>query len=66
MYVTVTMQRERHDMCLDDGATGADLLARLDLTPEQAILVVDGGPVPHTERLPDGAMVKVVRVASGG
>ncbi len=66
MYVTVTMQRERHDLCLDDDATGTDLLARLDLTAEQAILVVDDEPVPHTERLPDGTMVKVVRVASGG
>lgn len=66
MHVTVSMRNDCHELHLDDDATGTDLLVRLDLTPEQAILVVDGSPVPHTGRLPDDAMVKVVRVASGG
>ncbi len=66
MHVTVAMRNERHELELADDATGTDLLERLGLTPEQAVLVVDGGPLPHPERLPDGASVKVVQVASGG
>lgn len=66
MQVTVTMRGERHELRLADDATGTDLLEQFDLAPEQAILVVDGGPVPLTEQLPAGASVKIIRVASGG
>ena len=66
MNVKVTMRDEQREIQLADDATGTDLLVQLDLMPEQAILVVDSGPVPHTEQLPARAMVKVVQVASGG
>lgn len=66
MHVTVAVRNDCHKLHLADNATGTDLVEQLDLTPEQAILVVDGSPAPHTERLHDGASVKVVRVASGG
>ncbi|MFO8132987.1 MAG: small archaeal modifier protein 2 [Thermoplasmatota archaeon] len=66
MHVTVTLGDQRRELRLADDATGTDLLQRLDLTPEQAILVVDGGPAPYTGQLPAGGVVKVVRVASGG
>ncbi len=66
MHVTVAMRNEYHELRLADDATGTDILDQLNLTPEQAILVVNGDPAPHTEQLSDGAAVKVVQVASGG
>ena len=66
MNIMVTMRNHQQEIQLADYATGTDLLVQLDLTAEQAILIVDGRPVPHTEQLPTGIPVKIVQVASGG
>jgi len=67
MRVTVSVAGEgAHEVAVDDeDATYADLLSAVDLSPQEAAVLVDGRPVPEdapvaTER------VEVVRLIQGG
>jgi len=49
----------------DDG-TIRDLLVKLGVSRESHIVLVDGSPLPETERVPLEGEIVVVRVVSGG
>lgn len=48
------------------GSTVEDLLRATDRLPHSHIVIMNGRPVPITDRLNDGDEVKIVKVASGG
>lgn len=48
-----------------DGETYADLLARLDISPHEVAVVVDGRPVPEDSTV-EAEEARVVRLVSGG
>lgn len=49
-----------------EGVTVDRLLRVLGLSRESHIVLVDGKPIPESERVPPGSDVVVVRVVSGG
>lgn len=51
---------------IGDDATIGDLLVKLGVSRESHIVLVDGSPLPETERVPLEGEVVVVRVVSGG
>ncbi len=48
------------------GVRASKLLKLLDLSPEEAVVLVDGRPLTEDDVVPEGSEVVVVRVASGG
>lgn len=65
MEVTVTVAGDDRYTVEAEGATYGDLLAAVDLSPQEATVLVDGRPVPE-----DAAVaadhVEVLRLVSGG
>ncbi len=51
---------------IGEGETIGDLLSKLGVSRESHIVLVDGSPVPETERVPREGEIVVVRVVSGG
>lgn len=45
--------------------TGEELLKKLNFSPDAVIILVDGKPVPSTERI-ESTSVRLIQVASGG
>jgi len=43
-----------------------EVLEALGFTSEEAVVIINGRPVPETYVIPDGSEVRVVRVLSGG
>lgn len=65
MGVTVTVLGDgEHEVDLEDG-TYADLLEAVDLSPNEASVLVDGRPVPADEPVTEDA-VTVLRLVKGG
>lgn len=65
MSVTVdVVGGETHELAVD-GGNYADLLARIDLSPHEVSVLVDGRPVPEDQRV-DAERVQVVRLVTGG
>jgi sulfur carrier protein ThiS len=58
--------RETRPVDLPEGATGYDLMTRLQLAPDAHILVRGDVPIPIDEALHDGERVRVISVVSGG
>jgi sulfur carrier protein ThiS len=58
--------RETKAVDLPEGASGYDLMKRLDLAPDVHILVRGDVPIPIDEGLRDGEKVRVIAVVSGG
>ena len=56
---------ETHDLELDPEATYGDVLAAVDLSAQEAAVVVDGSPVPE-DRPVDADAVRVLRLVKGG
>lgn len=56
---------ERHELELDPGATYADLIRAVGLSPQEASALVDGRPVPE-DREVDATEVRVLRLIQGG
>ncbi len=50
----------------EDGVTVAELLRRLGLSLESAVVVVGGRVLPEWERVKAGSEVLVIRAVSGG
>lgn len=51
---------------LEGSLTADELVARLDLTPDAVLVIVDGTLVPGSRRVPDSATVEIRNVISGG
>jgi sulfur carrier protein len=65
MRVTVDVLGEGVEEVDIDGGTYADLLAAVDLSPNEASVLVDGRPVPEDEPIDEPA-VTVLRLVKGG
>ncbi|KAA9399530.1 small archaeal modifier protein 2 [Haloarcula sp. CBA1130] len=66
MHVTVEIAGEdTHELEVGDGATYADLLAPVDLSPHEVSVLVDGEHVP-TDQPVEHTHVRVVRLIKGG
>ncbi|AWS00729.1 MoaD/ThiS family protein [Metallosphaera hakonensis] len=68
MIITVYLARERKEKTieLNQNSTVQDLVKRLNLTVQGAVVLRDGLPVLEEERLIDGERLIVVQTASGG
>lgn len=65
MHVTVeVVGDETHEFDVED-ATYADLLSRVDLSPHEVSVMVDGRPVPEDQPV-ETDRVKVLRLIRGG
>jgi sulfur carrier protein len=56
---------DSREVPVDDGATYGDLLAAVDLSTQEATVLVDGRPVP-SDRPVDVDRVRVLRLVKGG
>ena len=65
MKIEVEMRGERKILEMEKGATGEDLLEKLNLSPDSVLIIVDGKPVPYKSSI-DGKSIRIIRVASGG
>lgn len=65
MRVTVSVVGdEDHELAVED-ATYGDLLAAVDLSPQEATVLVDGRPVPEDAPV-EAERVEVLRLIQGG
>ena len=67
MRVTVSVAGgEDHEVAVDEAdATYADLLSAVDLSPQEAAVLVDGRPVPEDAPV-EAERVEVLRLIQGG
>ncbi|HHO57135.1 MAG TPA: MoaD/ThiS family protein [Thermoplasmatales archaeon] len=65
MEIEVEMKGGKEKIGIDDGATGEDLLKKLGFSPDEVLIIMDGRPLPYTEKL-EGKKVRIIRVVSGG
>jgi sulfur carrier protein len=66
MHVTCEVVGEgMHDLELPADATYGDVLEAVDLSRQEASVVVDGSPVPE-DRPVDAESVRVLRLVEGG
>lgn len=65
MRVTVSVAGDGVHELEVEGATYGDLLAAVDLSPQEAAVLVDGRPVPE-DRAVDAEHVEVLRLIKGG
>jgi len=66
MLVKVIENGKKSSYELSEGATILDLLSFIDGYPDSYIAMKGSVPVPMTERLNEGQVIKLVKVASGG
>ncbi len=66
--VKVRLLPENRDVEVEISERGTigDLLVKLGVSRESHIVLVDGSPIPETERVPREGEIVVVRVVSGG
>lgn len=64
--VSVTVNKREQELQLPEGATVAVLLDALKLYPDANIVLRQKTPVPLTEMLLEGDVLRVIKVASGG
>jgi sulfur carrier protein ThiS len=64
--VSVTVNKREQELRLPEGATVAVLLDALELYPDANIVLRQKTPVPLTETLLEGDVLRVIKVASGG
>ena len=66
MRVTVEVVGEgERDVTVDPGATYAELLASVEVSPHEATVLVDGRPVPEDGEV-TAQQVQVLRLVKGG
>lgn len=54
------------DMNIKGGATGLELLKKLNLAPDAHIITRKGSPIPLDEKLSQGDKINIIQVISGG
>ena len=54
------------DVNLTDGATGLELLKKLNLALDAHIITRKGSPIPLDEKLRQGDKINIIQVISGG
>lgn len=58
--------REKKIVELNDNTTALELIKKLELTPDEVIIIRDNNPIPVDEKLYDNDEIKIIKVASGG
>ncbi|MEM3059448.1 MAG: MoaD/ThiS family protein [Methanomassiliicoccales archaeon] len=70
ILVTVVTGRAEHEgqriLEVAEGSTIEEVVRRLNLLPDECIVMRNSVPVPLTEELHDKDLIKIIRVASGG
>jgi sulfur carrier protein ThiS len=69
LLVKVTLLPKQHDIQeieLNNGATGEDLLEKLNLTFDAHIITRENQPIPLDEELNDDDNIGIIKVVSGG
>jgi sulfur carrier protein ThiS len=66
LAVEVVLIPEGRSLRLDGPLKVSELLRLLGLSTDEAVVVVEGKPVPEDGVIADGTRVEVVRVLSGG
>lgn len=64
MGAKITIGTKEHDIAC--GATIFDAVRSLGHAPDAFIFMINGKPVPMDTKIDDGALIKAVKVASGG
>ena len=63
--VTVTIKGQEHELTIQEGSNYEQLLLEMNVHPEEALVFVDGIPVPLDENVRIGK-VNVLKIVSGG
>ncbi|MGB8312029.1 MAG: thiamine biosynthesis protein ThiS [Halobacteriota archaeon] len=63
--VTVTIKGQEHELTIQEGSNYEQLLLEMNVHPEEALVFVDGIPVPLDENVRIGK-VDVLKIVSGG
>ena len=63
--VKVTIKGEEHELNIQEGSSYERLLLEMNVHPEEALVFVDGTPVPLDENVKIGK-VTVLKIVSGG
>jgi sulfur carrier protein ThiS len=63
--VTVTIKGQQHELTIQEGSNYEQLLLEMNVHPEEALVFVDGIPVPLDENVRIGK-VDVLKIVSGG
>jgi len=63
--VTVTIKGQEHELTIQEGSNYEQLLLEMNVHPEEALVFVDGIPVPLDENVRMGK-VDVLKIVSGG
>jgi sulfur carrier protein ThiS len=63
--VTVTIKGQEHELNIQEGSNYEQLLLEMNVHPEEALVFVDGIPVPLDENVRIGK-VNVLKIVSGG
>ena len=63
--VTVTIKGQEHELAIQEGSNYEQLLLEMNVHPEEALVFVDGIPVPLDENVRIGK-VDVLKIVSGG
>jgi sulfur carrier protein ThiS len=66
MKVEVSLQEKKRVINLPNESTLKELIKKLDLLPEAAIVVTEGIVIPSDTPLRDRQKLRIIRVASGG
>jgi sulfur carrier protein ThiS len=65
MEVEVETREGKRKVEIGKDATGENLLALFGMMPDLSLIVVDGKPIPYTEKI-IGKKIKIINVATGG
>jgi sulfur carrier protein ThiS len=63
--VTITIKGQQHELTIQEGSNYEQLLLEMNVHPEEALVFVDGIPVPLDENVRIGK-VDVLKIVSGG
>ena len=67
MFVTILIRNEtKKKIELKDNVTALELLKKINLIPDEVILIRKNSPIPVDEILNDKDEIKIIKVASGG
>ncbi|MBC7128609.1 MAG: hypothetical protein H5T45_02620 [Thermoplasmatales archaeon] len=65
MEVEVETREGKRKVEISKDATGEELLSILGMIPDSSLIIVDGKPLPYTEKI-RGKKIKIINVATGG
>ena len=64
--VELSREKEKKEICLENGSTVMDLLKKLKLKPDTIIVMNNNMPIPVDDVLKDKQNLSIILVSSGG